>query len=124
MIPSELRVYGPLELYAAHFIDTTGVYPEVIEAILNSLGRTEEEFSVARLVFPSTINYVSERDFFVFPRMGQDGITRNIIADELHEAEFAIAVASQKTHSGKSGPENRLTQQSWRSQNETTKDSR
>lgn len=110
VIPSELRVDGLLELCAARFVDTAGVYPEVSEAISGSLFPAESKFYVAALILPSALHHVAESNFFAVrtPYMGQDGIWRNAIADELSEAELAIVVVLQKAHSGKSGPRKRV----------------
>jgi hypothetical protein len=103
VIPSKHGVDGFGELFAARLVDTAGVYPEVLEAISGSLFPAESKFFVAFLVFPYAVPYFLKPHFLISPKVRQDGIARQMPAEELFEAELVIVIASQKAHSEDSG---------------------
>jgi hypothetical protein len=94
------RVDSLRELIVVRFVNTTCVYPKVLQAVASSLFSAEPDLVIASLALARTIHQVSEGDLFSIgsPSVRKYGIPGNIVAEVLGQTELTTVVAFQKTH--------------------------
>jgi len=89
------RVDSLRELIIVWFVDTTHVYPKVLQAITSSLFFAELDLVIASLALACTIHQVFEGDLFGIGSLcvRKYSILGNIFAEVLGQTELAIVVA-------------------------------
>ena len=83
MVPAKHRVDSVREFGVVLLVDTTGVNPKVLQAILSSLFSTEPDLLISKLFLASTIYHILEGSLLVIrsPCVRKYGIRRDWILD-------------------------------------------
>jgi hypothetical protein len=99
-IPIEHGVDGLGELGTARLVDATSINPAPGQSIPPGLLASKVYLSKTQFTFIEATLEVLERHFLVEPCMREDGIRRDLVAEEFYQFQ-SLGINIQQTHDGR-----------------------